>query len=74
MSSLLSSRVVPVIHDVVSVVVVVVVFDAVVDVAIDDKKMKVGFCWKVVNYPVDVVELELSLLSSITLLVLLSLM
>ena len=31
MSSLLSSRVVPVIHDVVSVVVVVVVFDAVVD-------------------------------------------
>ena len=74
LSSLLSSRVVPVIHDVVSVVVVVVVFDAVVVVAIDDKKMKVDFCWKVVSYPVDVVELELSLLSSITLLVLLSLM
>ena len=62
LSSLLSSRVVPVIHD------------AVVVVAIDDKKMKVDFCWKVVSYPVDVVELELSLLSSITLLVLLSLM
>ena len=72
---LLSSRVVlAVIHDVAGVVVVVVVVDAVIVVAIDDKKMKVDFCWKVVSYPVDVVELELSLLSSITLLVLLSLM